>query len=540
MNDSKKTTIASNSGADMDAVVVGAGFAGLYMLYKLREMGLDARVYESGDGVGGTWYWNRYPGARCDVPSFEYSYSFDPRLEQEWDWSELYPSQPEILAYIEHVAQRHDLYRDIVFNTRITTLAYDESQHLWRFVADNGQEKTARFAVLAVGPLSVPVIPDFPGLDSFKGTIVHTGRWPKAGIDVNGKRVAVIGSGSSAIQVSPELAKTADRVFMLQRSPAYSVPSRNRPLTATDILEAKSNYPAIRARAQANRSALGFKTGEQSALEVDDQTREQIYEERWQGGGLAFTGAFHDIFTDTEANKTAGDFVRKKIREMVEDQSIADHLMPETLIGCKRLCVDNGYLPMFNRDNVELVDLRERPIQHLTENSVCVGNDQLPIDVLVLATGFDAITGAQLKMDIAGRNGLQLKDKWQEGPKNYLGLAVEGFPNLFMVSGPGSPAGLANMVTLAEQNVDVISGLIHSTLTSGASAIEALADAETNWVKHVNELASETIYPLANSWYVGANVPGKPRIFMPHLDYPLYRRRCEEVISAGCEGFRLQ
>lgn len=525
---------------ELDVVIVGAGFGGLYMLYRARQMGLKARLFEAGDGVGGTWYWNRYPGARCDVPSFEYSYSFDPAIEEDWVWTERYAAQPEILAYIEHVARRHDLYRDITFNTRVTAAHYDQAACLWRVRTDAGGEVDCRFLVLAVGPLSVPNIPDFPGLDSFAGQTVHTGRWPKAGVDVAGKRVAVIGTGSSAIQVAPELAKEAERLYLVQRSPAYSVPSRNRPLAADEVAAMKADYPAIRARAQANRSALGLDVGKTSALAVDAAARDAIYEERWRQGGLGFTAAFSDLFEDVEANGTAADFVRRKILATVKDPALAQRLLPDTLIGCKRLCVDNGYFEMFNRDNVELVDLREAPLERVTPAGIVVGGREIALDVLVLATGFDAITGAHLRIDITGRDGRQLRDKWAEGPKTYLGLGIAGFPNMFMISGPGSPAGLANMVTSGEQNVDWIAGCIGDLDAQGVAEIEADPEAEQAWVEHVNAVADQSIYPLADSWYTGTNVPGKPRIFMPYLDFPAYRDRCADTARQGYAGFRLR
>ncbi len=522
-----------------DVVVVGAGFAGLYMLCRLRKLGLKAVVIEAGDGVGGTWYWNRYPGARCDVPSFEYSYSFDPEIEQEWNWTERYAAQPEILAYIEHVAERHDLLRDIRFSTRVTAAAYDEPTGRWMVETSMGGRLDCRHLVLAVGPLSSPAIPKIEGLNEFAGDVVHTGRWPKEGIDVRGRRVAVIGTGSSGIQVAPELAKQAGRLYLLQRTPAYSVPSRNRPLTEAEVADLKARYPAIRARAQANRSAISFEVGEQGALEVDEATRRAIYEQRWRDGGLAFAGAFSDIFEDVEANGTAGAFVREKILETVRDPETGRKLLPDTLIGCKRLCVDNGYFEMFNRDNVELVDLRERPLERVTTNGLVVGGEDIPLDAIVLATGFDAITGAHLRIDIRGRGGQNLKDKWRDGPKTYLGIGIAGFPNMFLVSGPGSPAGLANMVTLGEQNVDWIAHCMATLDTRGIREIEAEPQAEDEWVAHVNAVADTSIYPLANSWYIGANVPGKPRVFMPYLDYPAYKARCQQVADSGFPGFRL-
>lgn len=523
-----------------DVVVIGAGFAGLYMLYRLRKLGLKAVVLEAGDGIGGTWYWNCYPGARCDVPSFEYSYSFDPEIEQEWTWTERYAAQPEILAYINHVAERHDLKRDIRLNTRVTAAAFDEATDCWAVETEKSGRLGCRHLVLAVGPLSSPTIPQIEGLDEFAGDVVHTGRWPPEGLDIRGKQVAVLGTGSSGIQVAPELAKEAGKLYLLQRTPAFSVPSRNRSLSNEEVAEIKARYPEIRARAQANRSAIGFTVGKESALEVDEERRIRTYEERWQNGGLAFAGAFRDLFEDVAANETAGEFVRSKILETVKDPEIAEKLLPDTLIGCKRLCVDNGYFEMFNRDNVELVDLRERPLQRVTPSGIVVGDDEIPVDAIVLATGFDAITGAHLRIDIRGRDGLTLRQKWAEGAKTYLGLSVSGFPNMFLLSGPGSPAGLANMVTSGEQNVDWVADCIAALDARGIREIEAEPDAEEEWVAHVNAVAETSIYPLADSWYVGSNVPGKPRVFMPYLDYPAYKARCTKVAESGFSGFRLR
>jgi len=522
-----------------DVVIVGGGVGGLYALYKMRQQGRSVRLFEAGSDVGGTWYWNCYPGARVDIPSYEYSYSFDPELQREWRWPEKYSAQPELQRYFRHVVDRYGLRDGITLSTRVTTSKFDERTSRWHVETDTGEKVDCRFLIMATGPLSEPIYPRIEGRERFKGDAVHTGRWAQGGADVAGKRVAVIGTGSTGAQVSPELAKTAKKLFLIQRTPAYSVPSQNRPLSDEEHEEILAKYDAIRERARRNRSNLGIEVSEESALEVDPETRERIYEERWQMGGLGFTAAFEDLYTSVEANATAAEFVRKKIREIVKDKDLAGRLMPDTLIGAKRLCVDNGYFQMFNRGNVELVDLRENNLLEITENGLMFEKGELPVDVIVFATGFDAITGALLKIDIKGRDGLTLREAWQDGPETWLGLATAGFPNLFLVNGPGSPAGLANMVVLAEDNVNWIAECINHMDCVGAKTIEAESTAQSKWFAHLTEMANASIYPLANSWYVGANVPGKPRKFVSHMDYPEYMKACQESSEAGYSGFIL-
>ncbi|RJG09018.1 NAD(P)/FAD-dependent oxidoreductase [Pseudomonas cavernicola] len=522
-----------------DVIVVGAGVGGLYALHRARRLGLNVQLFEAGGDVGGTWYWNNYPGARVDVPSFEYSFSFDSELEQEWRWSERYSAQPELLSYIHHVVERYDLRSSIEFNTWVTSAVYDSKAMVWTVETEGGKSVVTRSLIMATGPLSVPVYPKLIGMDRFKGESVHTGRWATEGVDVTGKRVAVIGTGSSGAQIAPELAKAAGKLYMLQRSPAYSVPSQNRALTEEEVTSLKANYAAIRQKARRNRSCLGVDVGNQSALEVGAAEREAIYQARWNEGGLGFSAAFNDIYSDVNANNTAAEFVRQKIKGIVADPETARKLLPDSLIGCKRLCVDNGYFEMFNRDNVQLIDISENPIKELNETGIVLEDGEIPIDVIVYATGFDAITGSLLNMDIQGRDGISLKQAWSDGPMTYLGLAVQGFPNLFMVNGPGSPAGLANMVALAEENVSWIMSCLDHMKKQQVKAIEPTAEAQFEWAKIINAMSEASIYPLANSWYVGSNVPGKPRMFMSHMDYPNYVKACRDSANAGYSGFEL-
>lgn len=536
----REKTIAGDERQTLDAVVVGAGAGGLYALLRLKREGRTVRLFEAGSEVGGTWYWNNYPGARVDVPSLEYSYSFDRALQQEWVWPERYSAQPQLQAYFSHVADRYGLRDQITFETKVVSAEFDERRSLWKVRTDGGEVVWARFFIVATGPLSEPIFPKIEGMSTFKGTSVHTGRWKTDGADVAHKRVGVIGTGSSGAQIAPELAKTARKLHLLQRTPAYSVPSQNKVLDAQEIAHLKSNYDAIREHARANRSALGIDVNDVGAFEVSEDERQRIFEERWQYGGLGFTAAFGDLYLDVDANKTAADFVRQKIREIVEDADVADRLMPDTLIGAKRLCVDNGYFQMFNRDNVELVDLRENPLLAIDETGIVTAQGHIDLDVIVYATGFDAFTGSILKIDIRGRGGKELKAVWDSGPRTYLGLCVAGFPNMFIVNGPGSPAGLANMVTLAETEVDWIVDCIQSIDRQGKSEIEAIQEKQDCWGRTLNEMAEQTIYPSANSWYVGANVPGKPRNFMSHLDYPEYVRSCRASAESGYADFRVE
>jgi len=523
--------------ADLDVLIVGAGFAGLYMLHKMRENGFRARVIEAGDNAGGTWYWNRYPGARCDVESMEYSYQFSKELQQEWDWSEKYATQPEILSYVNHVVERFDLKKDIQFNTRVQAATYLDDQQIWKVDLDSAETLYARVCVMATGCLSSANIPDIQGFSRFKGEVYHTGHWPHEEVDFTGKKVGIIGTGSSAIQSIPLIADQAEHLYVFQRTPSYAVPAHNEPLTEDYRRDVKSNYEQRRTDAHLTRSGMLFEVNPDNAYDVSEQERHEIYEERWEKGGLAFLGAFNDLLVDKEANDTAANYIRGKIQEAVEDEETAALLTPETVVGCKRLCVDTGYYQTYNRENVSLVDVKSAPIEEITDNGLKTTNEDYEFDVLIFATGFDAMTGALMKIDIKGRKGLALAEKWAEGPRAYLGLSVSGFPNMFLVTGPGSPSVLANMMPSIEQHVNWITDCLTYMRSHEHQLIEANVEDETGWVDHVNSIAGRTLFPTCNSWYLGANIPGKPRVFMPYLGYPTYVQKCEDVVSAGYAGF---
>jgi cyclohexanone monooxygenase len=525
---------------DFDVIVVGAGFAGMYMLHRLRRMGFKVRGLETGSGVGGTWYWNRYPGARCDVESVQYSYQFDDALQQEWDWSERYAPQPEILRYANHVADRYDLCRDIQFNTRVTAATFSERDNRWQVETEKDERLTARFIVMATGCLSSSNTPKFPGLKRFKGKRYHTGHWPHEGVDFTGQRVGVIGTGSSAIQSIPIMAQQATHLTVFQRTPNYTIPAHNALLDPAYKREVKANYAALRARAKQMIPGIDFKLNPKSALEVTPDERRREYQARWDQGGLMFAASFADVTLNQQANDTAAEFVRDKIRSIVSDPRTAEALMPSYTIGCKRLCVDTGYWATFNRPNVTLIDVAKQPIEAITESGVKVGDKTYEVDALVLATGFDAMTGALLKVDIRGRGGKLLREKWNEGPRAYLGLAMAGFPNLFTVTGPGSPSVLTNMLPSIEQHVEWIADCIGYLRDRGKQRIEPETTAEDAWVAHVGDLAGATLRHTCNSWYLGSNIAGKPKVFMPYTGgFPAYVAKCNDVAAKGYDGFAL-
>jgi cyclohexanone monooxygenase len=531
----------ASSPRTFDAVIVGAGFAGLYMLHRLRGLGLSARAYEAGDGIGGTWYWNRYPGARCDVESMDYSYSFSDELQQEWRWTERYASQPEILRYIEHVADRFDLRRDIQLATRVTSAVFDETTSRWTIHTDRGDHVSAQFCIMATGCLSDAQVPDFKGLETFEGRWYHTGRWPHEGVDFTGQRVGVIGTGSSAIQSIPIIARQAAHLFVFQRTPNFSIPAHNAPLDPDYEQRVKADYAGFRRRARESRIGFVVEWNEQSALAVSPEERERQYDLRWHRGGLGFNATFADLLTSQDANDTAADFFRAKIRAIVRDPLVAETLCPRSYpVGTKRLCVDTSYYDTFNRDNVTLVDVRKSPIEAITPKGVQTRDATYDLDALVFATGFDAMTGALLNIDIRGRAGQTLQQKWEAGPRSYLGVAIAGFPNLFTITGPGSPSVLSNMIVSIEQHVDWIADCVTYLRRHDRRSIEPSLDAEDAWVQHVNDVGHATLYPRADSWYMGANVPGKPRVFMPYVGgVGLYRQKADEVAALGYEGFVL-
>ncbi|MBN9515770.1 MAG: NAD(P)/FAD-dependent oxidoreductase [Alphaproteobacteria bacterium] len=525
---------------DFDAVIIGAGFGGMYMLHRLRQKGFTARVFEAGKGVGGTWYWNRYPGARCDVESVQYSYQFSPELEQEWEWSERYATQPEILRYANHVADRFDLRRDMKFETRITKAAFDEVANLWRVETDKGDKVAARFVITAMGCLSSPNTPKIPGLEDFKGPTYHTGNWPHEGVDFTGKTVGVIGTGSSAIQSIPIMAEQAKHLTVFQRTANYTVPAHNKPLDPAYVSQIKASYPEMRKRAKTKPAGIDFTINLASAVETPEAERNREFQARWDYGGLGFMASFSDLLLNDDSNKLAADFVRAKVQEVVKDPKTAEALVPKNIIGCKRLCVDTGYWATFNRPNVTLVDISDEPVERITATGLRAKGQDYAFDCLVLATGFDAMTGALLKVDFRGRGGVSLKERWNEGPKTYLGLTVVGFPNLFMITGPGSPSVLTNMLPSIEQHVDFIADCLEAVRAKGKTVIEPEPQAQEAWVGHVGDVSNITLRSTCSSWYVGANIPGKPRVFMPYIGgLPAYIQACETVVKNGYEGFAL-
>ena len=535
------------TGADdqksFDAIIVGAGLAGIYALHRLRALGLRVRVYEAGAGVGGTWFWNRYPGARCDVESLEYSYSFSDDLQQDWKWPERYGAQPEILRYVNHVADRFDLRRDIQLNTRIRSAIFDGAANLWSVTTEQGDVVTARFCIMASGNLSTPRVPSFPGLEQFQGKWYHSGLWPTEPVDFSGQVVGVIGTGSSGVQMIPLIAKQAKHLYVFQRTPNFSLPARNDVLHPEKERSHKENYRERRQAALNTPFGIaGHPAPTQAALDASPEERHSAYEEKWaQGGSISFLYSYTDLLVDKAANDSASEFVRQKIRATVIDPDIAELLAPKDHpIGTKRLCLDTDYYETYNRDNVTLVDVRTSPIVELTETGLRTRDHDYPLDAIAFATGFDAMTGALREIDIRGKDGEALADKWAAGPTTYLGLMVAGFPNMFIITGPGSPSVKTQMILAIEQHADWIADCLQSARAHGFTRVEANTDAESDWVRHVNDVADRTLYPLANSWYVGANIPGKPRIFMPYVGgFDAYKRKCDEIAANGYEGFTM-
>ncbi len=527
-----------------DVIVVGAGFAGLYQLYSLRRSGWRVRILEAGEGIGGTWFWNRYPGARCDVESLDYSYSFSKELEQDWVWTERYAAQSEILAYINHVAERFDLRRDTQLSTRVASTVFDEANNRWTTTTTAGEKFTSQFCIMATGCLSILQAPKFPGLDSFQGEWYHSADWPTQGVDFSAKRVAVIGTGSSGVQMVPVIAEKASHLTVFQRTASYSVPAQNEPLTSEVLAEVKRHYGERRARAREAVTGHYLIANDKSAMEVSEEERLKEFEWRWKGagGGFRMLRAFNDLMINKASNETAANFVRGKIRSIVRDPVTAELLCPKADLpfGTKRLCVDSDYYQTFNRPNASLVDVKADPIVEVTAKGLRTGTREYELDMIVFATGFDAMTGALNSMDIRGKGGQSLREKWEHGPRTYLGLAVAGFPNMFILAGPGSPSVLSNMVHSIELHVDWVTQCIDSLRAQGLTRIEAAQASEDQWVSHVNEVADKTLYPMANSWFLGANIPGKPRVFMPYVaGVPAYRKIVEEISAKGYAGFAL-
>ena len=545
MPDDETHSIGARPGEtdNFDALIIGAGFAGLYQLYCLRDrLGLSVQLLEAADGVGGTWYWNRYPGARCDSESHCYSYSFSKELEREWEWSERYPRQPEILRYLNHVADRFDLRRNICFKARVTGAEYDAAANLWRVTTETSETMSARFLITAVGCLSTANVAEIAGLETFEGKWYHTGQWPHQGVDFSGRRVGVIGTGSTAIQAIPVIAEEAAHLTVFQRTPNYSVPARNGPLTPKFQRYLKENYAEIRRKMRESVNGFDFSIADRSALGVSDEERQALYEEAWERGGLRFRATFKDILLDKAANDTAAEFIRAKIRSIVKDPVTAAKLSDiDHPYAAKRPPIDTNYFETYNRNNVSLVDVRAAPIEQITPRGLQTRDGEYALDTIVFATGFDAMTGPLLRMNITGRNGYRLKDAWSTGPRTYLGLQVPGFPNLFTITGPGSPSVLCNMPVAIEQHADFITDCIAHMHAHRLFCVEATPDATEKWATQVNEAASVTLLPQAkHSWYLGANIPGKPRVFMPYAGgMARYRAICAGVALSGYEGFAL-
>ena len=537
-------TASAPSPVHYDVVVVGGGLGGLYALHRLRALGLSVRVFEAGSGVGGTWFWNRYPGARCDVESMEYSYSFSDDLQQQWVWPERYGTQPEILRYINHVADRFDLRRDIQLDTRVTSALFDPDVGRWTLKTEPGDVVSARFCVMASGNLSTPRVPDFKGLASFRGQWYHSGLWPHEGVDFSGQRVAVIGTGSSGVQMIPLIAAQADRLTVFQRTANFSLPARNAPLDPEKERRHKEQYPARRRAALDTPFGIaGHPAPTHSARQVTEQERQHAYEAKWaEGGSISFLYAYTDLLVDKASNDTASEFVRQKIGGIVRSPAVAEILAPKDHpIGTKRLCLDTNYYETYNRNNVSLVDVKHDPIVEITASGLrTASTEHGPFDAIVFATGFDAMTGALREIDIRVQGGSALADEWQAGPRTYLGLMMAGFPNMFVITGPGSPSVKTQMILAIEQHTDWIADCLAHMREQGFTRIEAARPAQDAWVQHVNEVADSTLYPLANSWYVGANIPGKPRVFMPYVGgFAGYKQKCDAVAGKGYEGFTM-
>jgi cation diffusion facilitator CzcD-associated flavoprotein CzcO len=525
----------------LDAVVVGAGFAGLYALHKLRGQGLSVQVIDAAPEIGGTWYYNRYPGARCDVESVDYCYSFSEELQQQWNWTEKYATQAEILRYLNWVADQLELRSDIVLNTRVVSAVFNEAKARWTVTTDNGRVFAARFALMATGPLSDAMTPDFSGLETFGGEVHHTARWPHEPVDFTGKRVAVIGTGSSGIQSIPIIAERAAQLYVFQRTPNYSVPAGNKPLTTQDLDDIKAGYAERRRLSWRSGGGSPHITAAKPAMEFSPEERRAAFETRWQLGGVLYSKTFPDQMIDPAANEEARNFYEQKVRAVIEDSTVANLLIPnDHPIGTKRICTDSNYFETFNKPNVTLVSVRATPIESVDSTGINTTDAHYDLDMIVFATGFDALTGALAKIDIVGRDGVTLREDWVHGPRTYLGLAIDGFPNLFVISGPGAPAVLANMVLHAEAQVNWIAETIEYIDGQGYAAIEATKDSVDGWGAECARLAEATLFTKANSWYMGANVPGKPRGFMLFVGgFATYNQICAQVADAGYKGFDL-
>ncbi|MFJ7697227.1 flavin-containing monooxygenase [Lysinibacillus fusiformis] len=527
---------------EVDAVILGAGFAGLYMLHQLKSKGFSTIVYETGDGVGGVWYWNRYPGARCDIESIYYNYTFSKELYEEWTWTSRFPEQEEILRYLNYVADRLKLRSNIQFNTRVKAAHFDEEQHKWLVHLNDGHQVLAKYFITGIGCLSAANVPKFQGLDQFSGKWYHTGHWPHEKVDFTGKRVGIIGTGSSGIQAIPVIAKEAKHLTVFQRTPQYTIPARNHLYDEDFIRETKGNFENLKHAMRNSVSGTPFAYNHPSAIEDSDHHRQEVFEEAWAQGGFAFASTYKDLLTNEQSNEKAAAFIRSKIRETVQDPTVAEKLCPKYMYGTKRQVLDSDYFETYNRDNVLLVDVKESPILEITETGVQTASDHFELDIIILATGYDGMTGPLFKIDIRGRNGVTLKDKWENGAsvQTYLGLATASFPNLFMITGPESPSVLVNMPIAIEQHVEWIAQCIDYLREHDIDVMETNAEAEQAWSKHCREIANETLYVKGDSWYTGSNIAGKPRSFLIYLGgFDYYTKRCQEVAQNNYEGFQL-
>lgn len=525
-----------------DAIVVGAGFSGIYMMHKLHELGLGAIGLEAGEGVGGTWYWNTYPGARCDCISMEYAYTFDREMVEQWEHKERYPSQDQILEYLNYAADKLGVREQFLFGRRVVAARYDDGAGRWTVETDDGSAYVAKYFITAVGCLSTSQVPEFPGLSEYRGATYHTASWPKDGVDFTGKHVGVIGTGSSGVQVIPVIAEDAESLTVFQRTPAFSLDCGNRDLTDEERREFKDNFEDYLAKSRACGTGQWADTLEHSALDHAEEQRNAVYEDRWnRHRAVDLLLAYPDLFTNRDANETIAEFFRSKIRAVVKDAELAEKLSPRTYpLGAKRITLDTGYFRTYNRDNVELVNLREEPLQTFTAQGIVTGEQEHQLDAVVFATGFDAVSGPLLNIQISGSQGVKLADRWQGGPATYLGISVDGFPNMFMLTGPGSPNVLTNVVCAIEQHVEWTADCLRFLEESGAQRFEATEDSVADWTNVINEMATQTLYPEGDSWYTGANIPGKPRVMLSYVGgLHTYREQCDEVAAAGYRGFEI-
>ena len=525
-----------------EVIVIGAGFGGIYAVYRFRNQGLDVLCLEAAPDVGGVWYHNAYPGARCDLQSIDYSYSFSEELQQEWNWTQRYSPQPEILAYLRHVTDRFDLRRDMRFNTRVTGMARDDERNLWTLTTKSGKTYTAQFVVLATGPLSAPKAAEFPGMADFKGDLYRTSSWPHEPITFAGKRIGMIGTGSSGVQAITEIAKTAGHLEVFQRTPAFSAPAHNRPLEPDELAAAKARYPEYRAEMKSGfLGAWGYASGK-NAVDLSAEEQRAILDDFWynqDAGGTGYCSAFNDVLFNEEANKVVADYLREKMAEIIKDPALLKKLTPTDYpVGTRRPCCDSGYFESFNRDNVSLVDLRETPIVRFVENGIECSDGVHQLDMIVMALGFDAITGAATVIDPVNGKGEHLNDAWKEGPRTYLGFGVAGFPNLFFVNGPMGTSALGNVPLVSEHDVDWIGDCLAWMKRNNLTRFEALPESQEAWSQEVLAIGNMTLFMKTPSWFTGGNIPGKPRGILAYLGgLGTFAQRCKDVAEKAYEGF---